>query len=203
VKIGDAIRVVVLGPAGDRGSMLELSARRTSSEAKALFAAAADAGAGDGGGAGVCGAALLATHEHGDVFEHGIVSAVSNETLAITVAPGLTVRVPRIETASDVKELKTPLAKRFSVGASCGALTVLTSDVARKKMTCTLRSLSDRAVVLGAVLPAIVAKVEGGKTAGASSRSSPARAGDARTRATCRTTPPRANPGKNSRRATW
>ena len=166
VKIGDAIRVVVLGPAGDRGSMLELSARRTSSEAKALFAAAADAGAGDGGGAGVCGAAMLATHEHGDVFEHGIVSAVSNETLAITVAPGLTVRVPRIETASDVKELKTPLAKRFSVGASCGALTVLTSDIARKKMTCTLRSLSDREVVLGAVLPAIVAKVEGGKNGG-------------------------------------
>ena len=67
---------------------------------------------------------------------------IRTETLAITVAPGVTVRVPRIETASDVKELKTPLAKRFSVGASCGALTVLTSDIARKKMTCTLRSLS-------------------------------------------------------------
>ena len=77
VKRGDTMRVVVLGPAGDRGSMLELSARRAPAEAKALFAAAADAGAGDGAAPGVAGAALLSTREHGDAIPHGIVTAVS------------------------------------------------------------------------------------------------------------------------------
>ena len=32
-----------------------------------------------------------------------MVSAVSGETLAVTVAPGVTVRIPRIETASDAE----------------------------------------------------------------------------------------------------
>ena len=166
VARGDAMRVVVLGPAGDRGSMLELSARRAPAEAKALFAAAADAGASDGGGAGVCGAALLSTHAHGDVIRHGVVSAVSCETLAVTVAPGVTVRIPRIETASDAKTLAVPLATRFAAGEACGALVVLTSDAARRKMTCTLRSLENRAVAKGARLPAIVVKVASAKDGG-------------------------------------
>ena len=166
VARGDAMRVVVLGPAGDRGSMLELSARRNPAEAKALFAAAADAGAGDGAGAGVCGAALLSTRAHGDEITHGVVSAVSGETLAVTVAPGVTVRIPRIETASDAETLAVPLTKRFAVGETCGALTVLTSDVARRKMTWTLRSLENRAVEKGARLPAIVTKVGSAKDGG-------------------------------------
>ena len=166
VNRGDTMRVVVLGPAGDRGSMLELSARRTPAEAKALFAAAADAGAGDGGGAGVAGAALLSTREHGDVIPHGVVSAVSTETLAVMVAPGVTVRVPRIETASDAAALAAPLPTRFAAGEPCGALTVLTCDAARRRVTCTLRTLEDRQVKKGVTMPAIVVKVGSAKDGG-------------------------------------
>ena len=166
VNRGDTMRVVVLGPAGDRGSMLELSARRTPAEAKALFAAAADAGAGDGGGAGVAGAALLSTREHGDVIPHGVVSAVSTETLAVSVAPGVTVRVPRIETASDAAALAAPLPTRFAAGEPCGALTVLTCDAARRRVTCTLRTLEDRQVKKGVTMPAIVVKVGTAKDGG-------------------------------------
>ena len=174
VKRGDTMRVVVLGPAGDRGSMLELSARRAPAEAKALFAAAADAGAGDGGAfmsrqsdkKSVAGAALLSTREHGDAIPHGIVTAVSTETLTVSVAPGVTVRVPRIETASDAAALAAPLPTRFAAGEPCGALTVLTCDAARRRLTCTLRTLEDRQVKKGETMPAIVVKVGSAKDGG-------------------------------------
>ena len=90
--------VVVLGPAGDRGSMLELTTRLTPEEARGVATAAADAGGGDGGGAGITGTAALATLSEGDDVD-GVVTAVSADTLAVSVAPGLTVRIPRVETA--------------------------------------------------------------------------------------------------------
>ena len=174
VTRGDTMRVVVLGPAGDRGSMLELSARRAPAEAKALFASAADAGAGDGGAfmsrqsdkKSVAGAALLSTREHGDAIPHGVVTAVSTETLTVSVAPGVTVRVPRIETASDAAALAAPLPTRFAAGEPCGALTVLTCDAARRRLTCTLRTLEDRQVKKGETMPAIVVKVGSAKDGG-------------------------------------
>jgi|TARA_B110000977_G_scaffold181162_1_gene241583 hypothetical protein len=55
--------------------------------------------------------------------------------------------------------LKIPLDKRFAIGARCGFLTALTSDVARKKMTATLRTLNDRTVTRGVSLPVIVTKI--------------------------------------------
>jgi rRNA biogenesis protein RRP5 len=100
---GDSISVVVCGPAGDRGTMLEVSARRSSSDAKSAFAAAAAHGSQDGGNAGVLGTAALATLEHGVLFAHAVVAQVSAQVLAVLIAPGLTVRLPRIETGCDVE----------------------------------------------------------------------------------------------------
>ena len=66
VRAGDTVTVASMGPAGDRGTMLELTARKTPAEAKKAYSAATDAGAGDGGGAGVAGTAALASANPGD-----------------------------------------------------------------------------------------------------------------------------------------
>ena len=159
VHEGDAISVVVCGPAGDRGNMLEVSARRTSKEAKLGFQIATDNGAGDGGNAGVLGTEALVALEHGSKFQNSVVTAVSSEVLAVLIAPGVTVRLPKIETSSNSKTLKVPLDKRFTIGAKCGEFTVLTADVARKKMTGTLRTLDSRTVKSGVTVPVIVTKI--------------------------------------------
>ena len=161
VRAGDAVTVASMGPAGDRGTMLELTARRSPAEAKKAVAAATDAGAGDGGGAGVAGTAALATAKPGDAVA-GVVSAVSADTLAIAVAPGLTVRIPRVDTADDAATLRVPLATRFAAGRRVENLTVTSSDVARRKMTVTLRSEESRDVVVGAKMAGLVTKIAPG-----------------------------------------
>ena len=79
VRAGDTVTVASMGPAGDRGTMLELTARKTPAEAKKAYSAATDAGAGDGGGAGVAGTAALASAKPGEAVA-GVVSAVSADT---------------------------------------------------------------------------------------------------------------------------
>ena len=159
--VGAGVDVVVLGPAGDKGgSMLELSTRRGVEDAKKLFAAAVDAGGGDGGGAGVAGTALLATASPGDVIAPAVVAAVSSDTLAVSLAPGVTCRIPRVETGDSASVLKRPLTERFAVGETIeGGVAMVAGDVARRKAIVTLRAAKKRDVVAGAKLGGIVTKV--------------------------------------------
>ena len=114
--------------------------------------AATDAGGGDGSGAGIAGTAAPATLSEGDEID-GIVSAVSADTLAIAVAPGLTARVPKIETGDSIAALRKALTSRFTVGERV-KMTALAADIARKKIIVTLRSADKRNVVEGAKLRA-------------------------------------------------
>ena len=160
IAVGASLNVVTLGPAGDRGNMLELTQRRSADEAKDIAAAAADAGGGDGSGAGIAGTAALATLSEGDELD-GIVSAVSSDTLAISVAPGLTARLPKIETGDSIGALRKSLPSRFTVGERV-TMTALHADVARKKIVVTLRSMDKRTVVAGAKIAGVVSKIAPG-----------------------------------------
>jgi rRNA biogenesis protein RRP5 len=160
VAVGAVIAVVVIGSAGERGSMLELTARRTPKEARAIAAAATDAGGADGGGTGIAGVAALATLDEGDVVD-GVVTAVSSDTLAVSIAPGLTARVPRIETADTAAALRKSLTSRFAVGQRVAAY-VLSADAARRRMLVTLRTPAGRQVVAGAKIAGTVSKVAPG-----------------------------------------
>ena len=61
IAVGATANVVTLGPAGDRGNMLELTVRRSVEESREIARTATDAGGGDGSGAGIAGTAALAT----------------------------------------------------------------------------------------------------------------------------------------------
>jgi len=160
IAVGATLNVVTLGPAGDRGNMLELTVRHSVEESREIARAATDAGGGDGSGAGIAGTAALATLSEGDEID-GIVSAVSADTLAIAVAPGLTARVPKIETGDSIAALRKALTSRFTVGERV-KMTALAADVARKKIIVTLRSADKRNVVEGAKIAGIVSKIAPG-----------------------------------------
>ena len=65
----------------------------------------------------------------------------------MSVAPGLTVRIPRVETAETVASLKKPLPTRYAVGQRVRAF-VLSADAARRRMIVTLRTPAGRAGAL-------------------------------------------------------
>ena len=64
----------------------------------------------------------------------------------VAVAPGLTARVPKIETGDSIAALRKALTSRFTVGERV-KMTALAADVARKKIIVTLRSADKRNVV--------------------------------------------------------
>ena len=135
IKVGSSIEATVLGLAGDRGGLLDLSMRRES--AYSLDAAA-----------------------DGDSID-AYITTVTNEGLKVTIAPGITTFIPAIETSDSPGELKKLLSSRFTVGERVSA--VITSVKAnKKKVELTLRGESaaqSSRVCAGSKLQGIVTRI--------------------------------------------
>ena len=134
VSVGSKVEATVLGLAGDRGGLLDLSMRRR--EAFSLDHVSV-----------------------GDEIDAYVV-AVAHDGLKVTVAPGVTTFVPTIETSSNAVELERALNSRFSVGARVRA-TVVGVKASKKRIDLSLRTdaAGSSRVCVGAKVQGIVTRV--------------------------------------------
>ena len=135
ISVGSTIEATVLGLAGDRGGLLDLSMHRDQPFSLDAVSVGDDVSA--------------------------FVLSVSSEGLKVTVAPGITSFIPKIETASDKAQLSKKLESRFSVGERVSA-TVSDLKTSKKRIDLTLRADSAGAssrVCVGAKLHGIVTRV--------------------------------------------
>ena len=135
VSVGSKVEATVLGLAGDRGGLLDLSMRRR--EAFSLDQVSV-----------------------GDEIDAYVV-AVAHDGLKVTVAPGITTFIPTIETSSEAAELERALDSRFSVGVRVRA-SVVGVKTSKKRIDLSLRTddgAGSSRVCVGAKVQGIVTRV--------------------------------------------
>ena len=135
ISVGSTVEATVMGLAGDRGGLLDLSMHR-----KSAFALE-DVSVGD------------------DVSAY--VVSVEHDGIKVTIAPGITSFIPKIETSDKSSELAMKLSSRFTVGERVSAI-VVGVKATKKRVDLSLRtdgaSGSSR-VCVGAKVQGIITRV--------------------------------------------
>lgn len=134
-SVGSTVEVTVLGLAGDRGGLLDLSMHRHT-------------------------AFQMDDVTAGDSINAYVV-AITHDGLKVTIAPGITSFIPAIETSDDTSELGKSLKSRFDVGQRLQAA-IVDVKANKKRLDLTLRkdgSSPENRVCVGAKLQGLVTRV--------------------------------------------
>ena len=135
ISVGSTVEATVMGLAGDRGGLLDLSMHRKS-------------------------AFVLEDVSVGDDVSAYVVS-VTDDGIKVTIAPGITSFIPKIETSDKSSELAMKLSSRFTVGERVSAI-IVGVKATKKRVDLSLRtdgaSGSSR-VCVGAKVQGIITRV--------------------------------------------
>ena len=135
VSVGSTVEVTVLGLAGDRGGLLDLSMHRQT-------------------------AFHFDSMTVGDSVNAYVIS-ITHDGLKVTIAPGITSFIPSIETSGDTVELGKSLESRFYVGQRI-QVTIVGVKANKKRVDLTLRKEGSSAanrVCVGAKLQGLVTRI--------------------------------------------
>ena len=160
LSLGLTVNVAVLGMAGDRGGLLDLTLRSSADEDKDDENVNKNAknGNDDFDATASLKRPTLQTLEVGQSI-HAYVISVLPDGVKVCIRPEITAFVPLIETASSIKELKKPLEKRFSKGEKIKA-TIVNVNVSKKHVDVSFRD--QNSVSVGAKVFGIISRFNKG-----------------------------------------
>ena len=160
LSLGSTVNVAVLGMAGDRGGLLDLTLMSTVDEDEDDENVNKNAKNGEDNFDEKLSLKrpTLQTLEAGQSI-HAYVISVLPDGVKVSIRPEITAFVPLIETASSLKELKRPLEKRFSKGEKIKA-TIVNVNVSKKHVDLSFRD--QRSISVGEKLFGIVSRFNKG-----------------------------------------